>query len=491
MKTTRARRWLTVLIASVAATSLVLGTQPNVQGHAPPMSAMAAPGEWTPISDDALGLNQIAGVTRWGDDLHVSWSQHDPGSVRSVRTRTLDADGEPVGDVAEVVTGWLALTIDPKILVHDGELMTVFSGIRSTGTPEPYVGYAFFATSPDGQDWTLEPGRLSQTQSAGNASVTDAVNGAGEPLWGMGGFGGRVIMHRGTMPPSPADTPDFFTDDNGCCPTLDVTFANDRGSGDVYVGWTNLSGDTAETAGVFVQRIWPQPGGPVHQAPGSANGGQSVGAGMPGFVAERVGGGVWAAYRLGYPTSSTIRLWEVGTANTWDVTSPSGTVDSVTLTAAPEGRLWLSWRGVGDGLLYAARTDRDVTRLGKVRKVVPPGGDGFIWSVATDGESGPLDVIANIQAFDDGPRLYATQVLPALTAKARPKKLNKGKVTVVVSDAGDAVSGATVRLRRRSVTTNAAGEAVFTIGRKVKSKTYRATVTKNGYEPAITKVKVT
>lgn len=491
MRTTSPRRWLAIALASTAALSLALGTPPGAHGDTRSASTAAAVDEWTPISDAALGLNQTPGVTRRGDNLYVSWSQTDPGSLHSVRTRTLDAEGEPVGSVAEVVTGWRALILDPKILVHDGDLMTVFSGIRSTGNPEPYVGYAFFATSPDGQDWTLEEGTLSQTQAAGNASVTDAVNGAGEPLWGMGGFGGQVIMHRGTSTTFPAGTPDFFTDDNGCCPTLDVTFANDRGSGDVYVGWTNLSGDTPETAGVFVQRIWPQPGGPVHQAPGSANGGQSIGAGMPGFVSERVGGGVWAAYRLGYPTSSTIRLWEVGTANTWDVTSPSGTVDRVTLTAAPDGRLWLSWRGVGDGLLYAARTDRDVTRIGKVQKVVPPGGDGFIWSVATDGESGPLDVVANIQAFEDDPRLYATQLLPTLTAKARPKKLNKGRVTIVVSDAGDPVSGARVRLRGRSTTTDADGEAVFRISKRVRSKTYEATVTKGGYRQAVAKVKVT
>jgi hypothetical protein len=449
----------------------------------------AAKATWVKISGD-LFLTNEADLLRVGSRLHVLWEQQGPGSEHTVRTRVLDAAARPASPVKTVVSGWLALVKDPRLLRDGGDLMAVFAGIRSSAPGDPYVGPAVFATSAGGLTWDLRPGSLSQTTAAGNASDIDAISGAGEPMFAMGGFGAHLILHRGTSPDSPASSADFTTSDVGSGASLHGTLANDRGTGRVYAGF-NPQNSTRATAGIFAQKVWPRPNGPLLHAPGSVTpSGNAIGADQKGFVAERAGGGVYAAYRVGYPTSKRIRVWEVGTAHTFDVRSPGSTVDRVALTAGPDGRLWLSWRTVGDGKLHAARTNRAATRIGAVRTLAPPGGSGFIWSTALEGSRGPLDVVVNAQT-GSGPALWAAHILPGLTVNASPRRLAQGRLTVTVTDAGQPVHGARVTFRGHRVTTNAAGKARFAVSQGVPDGRYPVAVSKAGYAKASARVTVT
>jgi hypothetical protein len=457
--------------------------------HKRSVARTAAKATWLKISGD-LFLTNEADLLRVGNRLHVLWEQQGPGSEHSVRTRVLDASARPVSAVKTVVSGWHALVDDPRLLRAGGDLMAVFAGIRSSAPGDPYVGPAVFATSAGGLTWDLRPGSLSQTTAAGNASDIDAISGAGEPMFAMGGFGAHLILHRGTSPDSPASSADFTTSDVGSGASLHGTLANDRGTGRVYAGF-NPQNSARATAGIFAQKVWPRPNGPLLHAPGSVTpSGNAIGADQKGFVAERTGGGVYIAYRVGYPTSKRIRVWEVGTNHTFDVRSPASTVDRVALTAGPDGRLWLSWRTVGDGKLHAARTNRAATRIGAIRTVAPPGGTGFIWSTALEGSRGPLDVIVNAQA-GGSPALWAAHILPGLTVKASPRRLAQGRVTVTVTDAGQPVRGAHVSFRGHRATTNAQGKARFAVSQRVPDGRYPVAVAKAGYAKAAARVSVT
>ena len=227
---------------------------------------------------------------------------------------------------------------------------------------------------------------------------------------------------------------------------------------------------------MFAQRIWPQPGGQVRQAPGSATT-EDIGAGQP--ASSPSGSAAACRWRTAWHRRHHPRV-EGGNVQLLRRGGGDRTVDDITLTAAPGGRLWLAWRDVSDSKMYAARTNT---------RHHPDRGDPQVAAPGGTGSSGPSPPTARTvrwtwsrtSTLAGSPRLFATQILPGLSAKARPKKLNKGKVTITVTDAGDPVSGAKVKFRGKTVTTNGAGKAVFRVGKSVKAKTYKATASKTGY----------
>jgi hypothetical protein len=94
-----------------------------------------------------------------------------------------------------------------------------------------------------------------------------------------------------------------------------------------------------------------------------------------------------------------------------------------------------------------------------------------------------LDVLAgfNIGTSSNAATSYR-RLLPGLTLQARPGRLRKGEPTEVrfaVSDAGDPVSGATVKVGGRSGTTNGRGRVTLTL---TSNRVARAT--HNGYTGA-------
>ncbi|HSS67128.1 MAG TPA: carboxypeptidase-like regulatory domain-containing protein [Nocardioidaceae bacterium] len=443
---------------------------------------------WIALQKPNVGI-VTPGVLRVGSKLHIVWSRYD-GSNRSVRTRVLNSSGRIASPTKPIVTGWLALIGDPKLLSDGNKIRAVFAGIRSTAPGDPYVGPAVSSTSAKGLAWDLQPGSLSATTAAGNAETIDAIDGAGAPFFAMGGFDQHVIMHRGTSPASPASTPDFFTDNTGCCPATSVALANDRGSGQVWAAWHALSASTQATAGQFVQRVWPRPGGAKIKAPGSSTGGHAMNPSQRVALSERAGGSVWLAYPLGYPTSKKFRMWKVGTKTFWDVRA-HGQLGDVALAPGPAGRLWVAWTTLGDRKLHVARTNPAVTRLGAARKLPYPGG-GQLNRFVLEGSRGPVDVVAAAQPPGSGSNgIYAGHVLPGLSVKASPNRLAQGRVTVTVTDAGKAVRGAKVAFRGHHATTNVQGKARFAVPPSVPDGRYAVAVSKPGYAKSAGRVTIT
>ena len=492
-------------ILCLAAASLLLpgllGSPPATATHDPAASHASATAShrttaasklnkpWVQVAPVNFGISQ-PDLIRVGNHLQVQWMAYDD-TTRSVRTRQLTAAGRIDSPTRVVVQNWLALIDDPKLVSVGGDLLSVFAGIRSSAPGDPYVGPAVHASSPNGLDWTLEPGSLSQTTAAGNAESIDVINAQGQPLFAMGGFDQHVKMHRGVSDSSPASEADFFTSNSGCCPDTSVALANDTSTDETWAAWFALGATDPAEMGVFAQKVWPRPNGPMLHAPGTAAGGGAPNPGLPVALASRAGGGVWAAYSLG-SAGRTIRLWHVGTSKTLDL--KVGQHTTIAMAAGPGGRLWVAWKQLGTDQIRATRTNPQVTKSGAVRRILIPGGSGGqLNRMALEGSGGPLVIAAASQPPGSGSNaLYAGQVLPGLTLKVAPKRLAQGQVVVTVSDAGAPVRGAKVSLLGNSAKTNAQGVAhLAVVGSGVPDGRYPVAASKRGYYKAGASIRVT
>jgi hypothetical protein len=152
--------------------------------------------------------------------------------------------------------------------------------------------------------------------------------------------------------------------------------------------------------------------------------------------------------------------------------------EHVNVAAAPQGRLWLMWEQ--SGTIYATRTNPTATRIGAVNTLKPPGG-GTIFRLNGEGSRGPLDLVVNVQTGGQQ-GLWHQQVWPKLQLAASSRNAGKGRViTFRVLDAGDPVSGATVKAGGKTLRTSANGTATL---RQAKASRLRASASKAGYAPA-------
>jgi hypothetical protein len=153
------------------------------------------------------------------------------------------------------------------------------------------------------------------------------------------------------------------------------------------------------------------------------------------------------------------------------------------IAAAPEGRLWLMWER--NGTIYAARTNRAATKLGAANTLKPPAANS-IFRLNGEGSAGPLDLIANIQTGSTN-GFWHQQVWPKLQLAATSKKAGNGRViTFRVADAGDPVSGASVKAGGKTLKTTANGQATL---RQARAARVKGTASKAGYAPAVLTVR--
>src|SRR5262249_25625884 len=153
-------------------------------------------------------------------------------------------------------------------------------------------------------------------------------------------------------------------------------------------------------------------------------------------LAARAGGGVYAAYCVGYPTCSNVRVWKVGTTTTKDVPN-SKFASTISLSSGPSGRLWVAW---ADNIpkVRAVRTGEDGLAMGAVQNVGLPKGKSSAYSLAIDGSRGRGDIVVNV-----GDSMWHSQVLAGLTLGASPHAWQRGhkqKVVFTVTDAHAAVA---------------------------------------------------
>jgi uncharacterized GH25 family protein len=114
-----------------------------------------------------------------------------------------------------------------------------------------------------------------------------------------------------------------------------------------------------------------------------------------------------------------------------------------------------------------------------------------------DGQAGPLDLVGSFSVGTSSHAIasWYTQLLPGLTLKASPKRLQVGtahaqKVTFTVLDAGQPVKGAKVSVDHVSGVTNSSGTVKLALGPFARSKRLVARASDGGYVGASVTLRV-
>lgn len=390
-------------------------------------TAQAGPhGQWTRLPGTVINFAE-PGLARTPDGvLHVVYTRRN-GTKEDLIHLEVSPAGK-VGADAVALGGWASMSHPDLLRMGDGSLRAFFGGIRST-TPGETNNSLNTATAPAaGTPWTLKPGKAAQSTSAYATGVAGAgLANDGTPISTWSGSPG-LGFHYGVNP----GDPDRTIPQSGCCLyTPDI--AVDAASGQAW-------GNRASIAG-------------------------------------RIGrAGVYLFYGQGYPTFKTLALWKVDTAK--PVVIRVERAGHANIAAAPEGRLWLMWEQ--NDVIYATRTNKSGTRLGAANPLPPPGG-GTIYRLNGEGSAGPLDLVVNVQA-GGSQGLWHQQVLPKLTLSASERGSGSRRtITFRVLDAGDPVSGATVKAGAKTLKTGAKGTATL---RRARAGRIKVTASKAGYAPA-------
>jgi hypothetical protein len=155
----------------------------------------------------------------------------------------------------------------------------------------------------------------------------------------------------------------------------------------------------------------------------------------------------------------------------------------VTLAADPKGRLWAVWSDgtFGETHVLAARSNPEATRFGAHVDAGAVRDAHSTYALDASATASALDVLALFGTGNtSGGATYVKRIKPGLTLKARK---HDGRVTFTVTDAGDPVRGATVRLRGNSGRTNRKGRVTL------ERKRGKAKASAPGYASAQRRVK--
>lgn len=480
--TSRSTR-LTVAVSAATAVTAVVAA-----GLAP--AALAAPGDWTQLSQtsSATTYPEVANISEptmawFGSTVQVVWAQKQSSSQEAYLTAALDANGNVTTAATPIVGPWSGVTKNPALISVGGQRFLSFSGLNPGRT-----GAQYFATAPDATSWTVSPGSMSETQSAYAAYGSDAVDNAGTPVWvGNAGSTTGIRWHVGTSPtdPAPAGTDQSYNL-SGCC-AYNAAAARDAATGAVYAAFYSNSNATSEN-GIQVGQILPGAAG-WRQAPGSTKveDGRASSSDPSQKVAMvgRPGGGVFVAYGMGYPTPTSIRILNVVTNATLDIPRTKD-ARSIAMSAEPDGRLWITWR---EGTkVKAVHTNAAATRLGAIGTWGAPAGTEYLWKSAIAGTAGGASVVFTATR-KNAINVWHTKIARTLGVSASPATVGRGaNVTITVTDAGDPVSGASVKLGSRTGTTNGAGKV--TLRAPGSGGTAKIVAKKGAYNPGVGSVRV-
>jgi len=144
---------------------------------------------------------------------------------------------------------------------------------------------------------------------------------------------------------------------------------------------------------------------------------------------------------------------------------------------------WVVFDSQGSPVLYVRRSNRAAAVWGEVVAVKPPSKQIDYQNIDLAAQGDRLDVLARFAALGPGTNLFHTQVSPGLTLVAKGGNV----VSFGVTDAGDPVAGATVKVGGKSLKTNAKGQASIDLPKG----SYKAVASKDGYASDSASVKAT
>ena len=416
------------------------------------VAAAGPPGAWSRAGKRPGSPGFEAGLARTADGvLHVVSLRRNGAKLELWQIR-IGSDGKFLGSNA-IVRGWNGLANPDLVLSADGGLRLFVGGNHSVSAANPGL---VTATAPArGAPWTIQPDPVSVGEDAALADVgaTAARDGTPIAVWATP----AGLRYRYDVDPAGADVVLSLP---GCCAS-EPDAATDSATGQSYIAWASSA---ARASGILVQPIGPRSlTGKSLFAPGSASKGRAA-AVPPGervAITSRLGaGGVYVAYGVGYPAVKGVALWPVGAPRAV-VRIPAGGASDIALAAAPDGRLWLAW--ARNGTCYVTRTNRAATRVEPVRAISSPPRTTSVWRVQGEGSLGPLDLVTNVDATG-GTTFWHQQILPLLSLEVTAVAQLDGstRYSFAVTDAGDPVPNAKVKVGTQTLTTGLAGTVVLT-----------------------------
>jgi hypothetical protein len=431
-----------------------------------PTPALAVTAHWNTLNAETVGESHEPSAVRSSDGkLHLAWAVENSPNDWSIASAVLS----PAGKVLTrgwVVQHWYLLQLTPKIVPYAGGWAVVFNGSQASSNSGPYSQNArYWATSADGNIWTLQVGSLSSSLAgaAGIAATTEADG----TLVTMQSTIGTLIYHVGSDPSTPSTTPDgVITAQAGAA--MDNPQLVRAADGSIWAGWYQEFGTNQ---GYWAQQILPSVGTAV-RAPNSYNPAQINHPNQQTAMVARPGGGVYLAYceATAAAICSKVGLWRVGAATAMSVPR-SLAAGRVSLSVGPGGRLEVAAYNSQANTITVVWTNHKVSAFSGARKVTLVDKFSFVNDDFIDGTKGPVDVITNQTTGKAAlPGIWHTQLLPALklTVSATSFSHKKAaKLTFKVTDVGDPVPGVKVTFDGKSARTNAKGVAVIKLPKGV------------------------
>jgi hypothetical protein len=494
----RLRRYLGVaapLAVTMSCAGALAVAAPGAGAQAAGLRPASSPEQWTKISRDTGLSIASAGLYRTKDGkLHVVWPSNDGV------TKEFSLNYSTVGGRAKLLsTGtvtkhWSGISAYPRLVAGPGGgIRLVFPGGEGSTGPFSH-GTVYTATSNEaGKSWTLVNGSMSQSENIPLTDTAAATENNGTPVAAWGAVS-ALDYHVGVDNDIPSGTPDSSIGVGADGDVVGPTLINSGGT--ISAAWYNASGTASQ--GYWVANLLPKTA--KVKAPSSGGAGLSENQPFESVAfAARSGGGEYLAYCV--PSKSLVcshvDLWKVGAKKAVQLPgSSTGAASHVAIAAGPGGHLWISWFDESLDKIRLVRTNAAATRFGAVLTIAGPAKLGELSGLQGESSDGPLDLIAlaTQNLNNSTPAYWDTQLFPALALHASKSSVSHSKssvITFTVTDTGSAVAGVTVKFLGKSATTNAKGQAKFTVKKGTPTGSHQAVASKKGYKSVIFTVKVT
>jgi hypothetical protein len=393
---------------------------------------------------------QVYGFVRSADGtLHIVHPASDNGA-QGLTADAISPSGAIRTPTTALSTTW-GVSVPGLVTLPNGSLEAFFGAIEPNTSDSSVWG---ITSSDGGTTWSapldVRSGPLENLAYA--SEIAASVNGTTPVL--VIPQAGKVVVQQGLGQNTPTYNATNTTDGFGS----DAHTAVDAGTAQVVASWDS---GASGTGGDYIQTVAPSVGAP-DKVPGQPRD-------YVVLAGRDKGPGVFGAYTT---DDKHVRLLRYGGGTVAVGSLSAVTPAALGVATGIDRRIWVMW-GSDNGNIAVTRSNK-VTRFEPIQylseKIVT------LFRLAGDGRLGPLDLLAD-QIADTNPLLpdgvYHARVLPELSAAVKVQTItgskNKKKVvtshtlTVTVTDAGDAVSGATVTIKGHTKKTSSKGVVKITL----------------------------